>query len=600
MSNYFSEIYNDDENEIYICADREARSDISKFDYKIICVVLLPFGGTTTIDNITYNIFTLYLIPTVNYMQGKFSTANDGACIRCLFDTYAPTMDTSLPFVIRAADQETPPQPQYYHVYTDVNRQQKLQGLYKRGSVMDFVFDKTYQCFYLVGSAGEMNVQADWNQTNTSADDYIKNKPTALSAFSNDQNFIDNTVSNLSNYYLKTETYTQAEVQALVAAVVTLDIQVVSQLPTTGISQTTIYLVPKATAQTQNVYDEYINTDGTSAGWEKIGDTEVNLSSYYTKTETDTLLGDKMDAANPVGTGSFSMNRAANSTVGTNSTTLGKNCQAMSSESMAQGNACAAVGAESHAEGSGCVSGGLSSHAEGEATIASAKGAHSEGCGTKASSAYQHVAGKYNVEDNQGVYAEIIGNGTADNARSDIRNLDWSGNETIAGDFYFNGGATGLTAQLAAKQAALTAGSNIQISGNTISATDTKPTNHTNVGTGTESVANNTWTDIWTISNLPAGEYIVQIAVAWQSSSTANSDNGTGYRQVEFRDTDTAAGSAGWINTCNVQATSGIRTCQQMTCPIRPSSTTTYKLSVRHNAGSTIYAIPRIRYVKIG
>lgn len=149
----------------------------------------------------------------------------------------------------------------------------------------------------------------------------------------------------------------------------------------------------------------------------------------------------------------------------------------------------------------------------------------------------------------------------------------------------------------------LTAGSNISFSGTnnlTISATDTKPTNHTNVGTGTESVANNTWTDIWTISNLPAGEYIVQIAVAWQSSSTANSDNGTGYRQVEFRDTDTAAGSAGWINTCNVQATSGIRTCQQMTCPIRPSSTTTYKLSVRHNAGSTIYAIPRIRYVKIG
>lgn len=70
---------------------------------------------------------------------------------------------------------------------------------------------------------------------------------------------------------------------------------VVAELPTTGISTTTIYLVPSDDPQSENIYDEYINLDGTSAGWEKIGSTEIDLSNYYTKTETDTLLSGKVD-----------------------------------------------------------------------------------------------------------------------------------------------------------------------------------------------------------------------------------------------------------------------------------------------------------------
>jgi len=119
--------------------------------------------------------------------------------------------------------------------------------------------------------------------------------PTALSDLTNDEGFIDNTVNNLTNYYLKSETYTQAEVNSLIGSVAGLNIEVVVSLPTQDISTSTIYLVPKSTAQTDNVYDEYINTDGTSAGWELIGDTSVDLSNYYTKTEADNLLSDKVD-----------------------------------------------------------------------------------------------------------------------------------------------------------------------------------------------------------------------------------------------------------------------------------------------------------------
>ena len=128
--------------------------------------------------------------------------------------------------------------------------------------------------------------------------DDLSNKPTKLSDFNNDLGFTDNTVNNLANYYKKSETYTQSEVDALISAVVTIDIEVVQTLPTTDISTTTIYLLPKQTAGTDDVYDEYINTTGTSAGWELIGSTQVDLTNYYTKSQTDTLLAAKNDDVN--------------------------------------------------------------------------------------------------------------------------------------------------------------------------------------------------------------------------------------------------------------------------------------------------------------
>ncbi|MBO7697088.1 MAG: hypothetical protein J6Y28_04905 [Acholeplasmatales bacterium] len=46
------------------------------------------------------------------------------------------------------------------------------------------------------------------------------------------------------------------------------------------------------------------------------------------------------------------------------------------------------------------------------------------------------VFGEYNIQDNssadisnRGTYIEIVGKGTASNARSNARTLDWNGNE---------------------------------------------------------------------------------------------------------------------------------------------------------------------------
>lgn len=115
------------------------------------------------------------------------------------------------------------------------------------------------------------------------------NKPTKLSDFTNDKNFITNTANNLSNYYLKTETYTQSEVNDLVSQLASLSIDIVETLPTTDISTTTIYLI---NASGTNNYNQwmYINN-----AWANIGSTSVDLTNYYTKTQTDTLLADKVD-----------------------------------------------------------------------------------------------------------------------------------------------------------------------------------------------------------------------------------------------------------------------------------------------------------------
>lgn len=94
----------------------------------------------------------------------------------------------------------------------------------------------------------------------------------------------------------------------------------------------------------------------------------------------------------------------------------------------------------SHAEGYYTYARGSSGcHAEGYRTQAlGSNGSHAEGYQTIAASNSQHVFGKCNIEDAQSTYVEIVGNGTADNARSNARTLDWNGNEQLTGNLTIN------------------------------------------------------------------------------------------------------------------------------------------------------------------
>lgn len=114
----------------------------------------------------------------------------------------------------------------------------------------------------------------------------------------------------------------------------------------------------------------------------------------------------------------------------------GSGSQASGNYSHAEGMNAIASGDTSHAEGAGTNATGILSHAEGWGTTASGYGSHAQGFGTIAASYFQTVIGKFNEEDNQDVYAFIIGNGYNGDPPIGINifTVDWGGNVEAAGD----------------------------------------------------------------------------------------------------------------------------------------------------------------------
>ena len=116
---------------------------------------------------------------------------------------------------------------------------------------------------------------------------------------------------------------------------------------------------------------------------------------------------------------------------------------ASGNSSHSEGGGTNAQGNQSHAEGGGTTAMGDVSHAEGNSTTSNGYASHAEGYGTIAQHKSQHVFGEYNIVDpsrnessTRGNYVEIVGNGTAGNAQSNARTLDWDGNERLSGDIY--------------------------------------------------------------------------------------------------------------------------------------------------------------------
>ena len=140
---------------------------------------------------------------------------------------------------------------------------------------------------------------------------------------------------------------------------------------------------------------------------------------------------------------------------GPNSFASGDGCHAIGSESAAFGSSDArgsysfaeghsmADGMYSHAEGQQTVAMGSHSHVEGFDNIASGFASHAGGSGTVAASDCQTVIGRNNVKDPSDVYALIVGNGTADNARSNALGLKWDGTLELANGINAGGTVSG-------------------------------------------------------------------------------------------------------------------------------------------------------------
>ena len=161
----------------------------------------------------------------------------------------------------------------------------------------------------------------------------------------------------------------------------------------------------------------------------------TNIKVYCTNTgNTDGILSIGYSTRQNLASGDYShVEGVMNYASGKYSHAEGFATNAGGIESHAEGNHTTTVYEGAHAEGRYTTAQGSFSHAEGYYAKTVGNYSHAEGYYTRADSQYQHAEGKYNVKDASNVYAWIVGNGTADNARSNAAALDWEGNLELAG-----------------------------------------------------------------------------------------------------------------------------------------------------------------------
>ncbi|MBO5955893.1 MAG: hypothetical protein J6Q10_03745 [Clostridia bacterium] len=119
--------------------------------------------------------------------------------------------------------------------------------------------------------------------------------PTKTSELTNNSGFITKAVTDLANYYTKSDSYTKSEVNSLISAIPKFAISVVSSLPTSEISGTTIYLVNGG--ETNDLYTEYIYVN---SKWEILGAQRVDLTGYATESWVGTQIESKVNVSDIV------------------------------------------------------------------------------------------------------------------------------------------------------------------------------------------------------------------------------------------------------------------------------------------------------------
>ena len=286
-------------------------------------------------------------------------------------------------------------------------------------------------------------VHPDWNQNDDTKPDYVKNRPFYKS---------DPVETVLLEETTATFSAKDGFYVAKISADFSLEIGTTYQVSWDG----TVYsCVGYEFGGKAAIGNQYILTSTSDTGEPFIAGEDTNNGTFiiYTKDTSAshtisisrddtqiTKIDEKylpelsyMDKSNPTGTGSFSLNRKANTTIGYCSFAEGCDTTASGSYSHAEGYLTTSSNNYSHSEGYLTTASGPYSHAEGQWSTASGSYSHAEGYGTKASSKYQHVHGKNNIEDTSDTYAEIIGNGTSDSERSNAATVDWSGNAWFSG-----------------------------------------------------------------------------------------------------------------------------------------------------------------------
>lgn len=142
------------------------------------------------------------------------------------------------------------------------------------------------------GEIAVIKFDGDW------AKETICTFPQKVSDLANDAGYITNAVSDLLNYYTKADSYTRAQVDALIASVKQFQFRVVASLPAASAdTMYIIYLVPSELPGDDDVKDEYITIEENGTYyWEQIGRTTVDLSDYPTNEAMEQAIDDALSA----------------------------------------------------------------------------------------------------------------------------------------------------------------------------------------------------------------------------------------------------------------------------------------------------------------
>ena len=139
--------------------------------------------------------------------------------------------------------------------------------------------------------------------------------------------------------------------------------------------------------------EEYVDNATVQSDWNQNDETALDFIKNKPDILTSDVLNGKMDAENPVGSGTFSMGRMEGTTIGAASFTHGAGAEASGFHSFAKGLYPKASGEYSHAEGYSVAATGDHSYSFGNWATATGKYSYSFGEDTKASSNYSHAEG---------------------------------------------------------------------------------------------------------------------------------------------------------------------------------------------------------------
>ena len=265
--------------------------------------------------------------------------------------------------------------------------------------------------------------QADYEQNDSTAKDYIKNRPFYSSGIVEDTlldgtfDFVENPDFGLYQYseessaiFEELKTYTvifdgtsysctgyipMEEAPAVLGNVSLLGVSGGNNEPflmLTADSHLVIYTNSTDASHTVKIIDPR--------------ETIKKLDEKYLPDEIRKTPSSKMDKINPTGTGSFSLNREVSTTIGNYSFAEGYCTTASAHSSHAEGDSTTASAHASHAEGIGTTASGNQSHAEGSNTTASGSYSHAEGAVTTASGNFSHAEGRNTTASGISSHAE--------------------------------------------------------------------------------------------------------------------------------------------------------------------------------------------------